>query len=290
MDINMRTILFIPGNNPNLITNADLLGSDGVVFDLEDAVPKHEKDSARILVRNALRDLDLEGISKCVRINGLNTEWWEEDLELIAMVDPDVLMIPKVENAEEVQMVCRKIEEVNKQCDSKLFIIIETALGIERAFSIGQASHKIAFLSIGGEDFSADLGATRTRESKELEYARSRIVVAARASGVSPIDTVFPRIEDIEGLKEDTINAKNLGFDGKIAIAPRQVDIINDIYTPSYKSYRSALALVKASIEAEKLGKGVFSYKGKMVDGPVVDQQRRIIDLYERVNGGERYE
>ncbi|WP_272878378.1 HpcH/HpaI aldolase/citrate lyase family protein [Clostridium sp. Cult3] len=286
-----RTMLFIPGNSPSMIINGDVFGSDSIIYDLEDAVSPGEKDSARILVRNVLSQSDFGNIEKIVRINAINTEYWKKDLDEILLADIDGFLIPKVENKEDIHIVESYLGEVGERLSidvSKVTIIplIETALGVENAFEIAKASSRITALFLGAEDLTADLGAKRTKEGLEIFYSRSRLVVAGRAAGVDIIDTPFTDVNDDEGLRNDAEFAKDLGFTGKSVISPRHIDTVNHVFTPSIEEYQYARRVVNAIERAEKEGKGVIALDGKMVDAPIVNRAKQIINMWESIGGG----
>ena len=230
-----RSMLFVPGNTPNLLVNAPYLGADAVIFDLEDAVAPAEKDSARILVRNTLRSVDLGGRETIVRINAIDTEYWKKDIDAVAPQRPSILMVPKSSRAEDIQAVDDYVTRVEERLGApqhaiRLMPLIETALGVENAFSIAAASPRVAALFLGAEDLTADLRCQRTKEGREIEYARTRLVVAARAANVDVYDTPFTDVNDDEGIWEDARVAKSLGFTGKASISPRHIQAINAVF------------------------------------------------------------
>ena len=219
-----RSMLFMPGNNPGMLLNADILGADAAILDLEDAVSPAEKDAARILVRNAIKTLKYK-CEVCVRINSIDTTFWKEDLDEILPLRPDLIMPPKISTAQDVLVVDAYMTELEKKHGMevgtvKLIPLIETALGIENAYAIASSCPRVAAMLLGGEDLTADLQCKRTKEGKEIFYSRSRMVVAARAAGVDCYDTPFTDVNDDEGLREDAAFAKALGFTGKSSITP----------------------------------------------------------------------
>ena len=286
-----RTMLFIPGNNPSMILNGHVFGSDSIIYDLEDAVSPGEKDSARILVRNILSRGNFDNVENVVRINALNTEYWKKDLDEILPVGIDVVLVPKAECKEDIHRVESYMEEVGKRLnidiDNVLIMpLIESALGIENAFEIGKASKKITGLFLGAEDLTADLGAKRTKQGDEIFYSRSRLVVAGKAAGVDVIDTPFTDVNDDEGLMIDARFAKDLGFTGKSLISPRHIDIVNKVFTPSLEDYQYAKRVLYTIEKAEKEGKGVVALDGKMIDAPIVDRAKQVIDMWNSTRGG----
>lgn len=286
-----RTMLFIPGDNPGMLLNGGVLGADSIIFDLEDAVSLTEKDSARILVRNALKNLDYGKTEVIVRINALNTDYWKKDLDQIIPALPDVIMPPKIERAKDIEKICEYISKIEKDMGIedktiKIIPIIETSLGIENSFQIGQASPRLEALFLGAEDLTANIGAKRTKSGDEIFYSRSRIVIAAKASEIQAIDTPYTDIDDEEGLKKDAQFAKDMGFDGKASISPRHVETINKVFTPSEEEIEFAKEVIEAINRAEEEGRGVISMKGQMIDAPIVNRANHVLEIYKSVMGG----
>lgn len=286
-----RTMLFIPGNNPSMILNGSIFGSDSIIYDLEDAVSPAEKDSARILLRNILSKGKFENVENVVRINALNTEFWKKDLDEMLSVDIDVVLVPKIEYKEDIHRVENYIEEVGKRLnidtDEILIMpLIESALGIENAFEIAKSSKKIVALFLGAEDLTSDIGAKRTKKGYEIFYSRSRIIIAAKAAGIDVIDTPFTDVNDSEGLLLDARFAKDLGFTGKSIISPRHIDIVNKVFTPSLEDYEYAKRVLYTIKKAEKEGKGVVALDGKMIDAPIVHRAQQVIDMWNSTRGG----
>ena len=280
-----RSMLFFPGNSANMLLNADYLGSDSIILDLEDAVAQAEKDSARILVRNAILSL---GFTKevIVRINPLDSPYWEKDLEQIIPAKPDMIMPTNVSGADYVQTISKKIAQIEENCGMeigtvKLIPLIETALGVEKAFEIATADPRVKAIFLGGEDLTADMQCKRTKEGKEIFYARSRMVMAARAAGIDVYDTPWTDVEDYDGLIEDAKFAKSLGFSGKSAISPRHVRFINEIFSPTEAEIQYAHDVFAAIEKGKAEGKGVVSLRGKMIDAPIVARARQVLETAE---------
>ena len=201
-------MLFIPGNTPNLLMNADVLGADSIILDLEDAVSPAEKDAARILVRNAMTFLDFSRVETIVRINSVDTPFWKKDLDTILPLKPTLIMPPKTSAAQDVLTVDAYMSQLEDKLGMarntvRLIPLIETALGLENAFQIAAASSRVAALFLGAEDLTADLRCKRTKEGEEIAYARARMVAAARAAGVDVYDTPFTDVNDDEGIRVD---------------------------------------------------------------------------------------
>ena len=276
-----RSRLYLPGNEPKFYPNAGLHKPDAIILDLEDSVAPTEKDSAQLLVRNALRSIDFYGAERMVRINqlpiGLN------DLDFIVPHNVHVILIPKVENADQINQVEAKVDELKTSHKIKNNIyfmpIIESALGVEKAFEIAMASKFNCALAVGLEDYTADIGTQRSNEGTESFVARSKVVNAAKAAGIQAIDTVFSDVNDMEALRESVIEAKQLGFEGKGCIHPRQVKVINETFLPTEAEIKKAAKIVEAFEEAKNKGLGVVSLGSKMIDAPVVKRAERIVKL-----------
>ncbi|PJA96608.1 MAG: citrate lyase ACP [Ignavibacteriales bacterium CG_4_9_14_3_um_filter_34_10] len=276
-----RSRLYLPGNEPKFFVNAGLHKPDGIILDLEDSVSPSEKDAARILVRNALRSVDFYGVERMVRINQLPLGL--EDLRFVVPHGVDVILIPKCESTEQIKMVDDEIKmlraEYNFNNEIYLMPIIESAKGIMDAFEIATASENICALTIGLEDYTADLGTQRTDDGRESFFARSVIVNSAKAAGIQAIDTVFSDVNDMNGLYESVIEAKSLGFEGKGCIHPRQIEVIHKAFAPTEKEIEKAKKIILAFEEAERNGLGVVSLGSKMIDAPVVKRAFNTIKL-----------
>ncbi len=276
-----RSRLYLPGNEPKFFPNAGLHKPDGIILDLEDSVAPSEKDAAQILVRNVLRTIDFYGSERMVRINQLPLGL--DDLKFVVPHNVHVLLIPKVESAEQVKSVDEEVKKLKKEfrIRNEIFYmpIIESALGVIKAYEIATASENNCALAIGLEDYTADIGAQRTNEGRESFYARSVLVNAAKAAGIQAIDTVFSDVNDMEGLRESVLEAKSLGFDGKGCIHPRQIPVVHEAFAPTEEEIEKAKKIVEAFEEAERKGLGVVSLGSKMIDPPVVKRALRVLEL-----------
>jgi len=279
----IRSMLFIPGNKEKLLSKVATVNSDGVVLDLEDSVPFSEKDVARRLILGILDTLEQYKKKVYVRVNGLSTGFIKKDISGIIHKNLDGLMIPKVETAKEV----KDIEEivrciaVDKKLDAnnlRFHVTLETALGVINAYEIANSSKRIEAVSFGAEDFTLDIGATRTIEGCELFYSRSKILLCAKAAGVLAMDTVFSDLSDEEGLVRDSKNSKMLGFDGKYVIHPKQVAIVNKVFTPSDEEIEFAKKVIVAFKEADRKNQGVITVEGKMIDAPILEKAKRLMN------------
>ena len=287
-----RSLLFLPGNNPNMLVNGDILGADAVILDLEDAVAPDEKDAARILVRNALSALDYSRVEVIIRINALDdTLFWQKDLEEVVPMRPSLIMPTKVTDAAYVQTIAAYIGKVEQrheipQGTVRIMPLIETALGLENAFSIATADSRVEALFLGAEDLTADLRCVRTKQGNEIFYARSRMVCAARAAGIDVYDTPFTDVHDDEGLIADVETSKALGFSGKASISPRHISAINRIFSPTLFEVEYAREVLAAIEEALRQGKGAASLYGKMIDAPIVNRAKQVLANHETITGG----
>ena len=273
--------LYLPGNTPSMMLNAGLHHPHGIILDLEDSVAPAKKEEARILVRNALCQVDFYGAERMVRINQLPAGM--EDLEEVVPFYPHLILLPKCEHASQVREAAERIGAILKKHSQKreifLMPIIESALGVEHAFEIASASTGVVAMAIGLEDYTADLGVQRSATGEESLYARTRMVNACKAAGIQPIDSVFSDVADTEGLRKNLETSRSLGFEGMGCIHPRQVPVIHEAFTPAEEEIEKAARIVEAYEEAEASGSGVVALGSKMIDPPVVKRAQRILDL-----------
>ncbi|WP_096393214.1 CoA ester lyase [Halorubrum trapanicum] len=283
-----RSLLFSPGDSPDLMRKAPDAGADVICFDLEDAVAPGRKDEARAAVREVLADPDFDPDAEvCVRLTaespaadldgvlGEGGEDGDRPEEGTDEVRLDAVMLPKVEAADRVERVAELCAERGR--DLAVFALVETAAGVLAAQSIAAADATDA-LVFGAEDLAADVGATRSDEGTEVLYAREHVVLAASAAEVDAIDTVYTDFSDEAGLREDAAFARRLGYDGKLAIHPAQVAPINEAFTPDSADVEWAEAVLDARDEAEREGRAVFQVDGEMIDAPLIAQAERILD------------
>ena len=281
-----RSLLFIPSNNPAMLQNADVFGSDSVIFDLEDAVNVTEKDNARNLLYYYLLEHTNLNMEVIVRINGLDTDYYFEDLNKIVSDNIDAIMLPKarINDVKLLDELLSKIENEKKLTKKiKIIPIIELAISILEVDIIASLA-RVDGILLGAEDLSSDLEVERTKIGKEIEYARSRVAIACKAYKIDAIDTPFTDVNDIEGLSKDCIICKELGMNAKAAIHPNQIDTINDAFLPSTKLIVWAKKVMLATKEANEKGIGAFSLDGKMVDKPVIERAMKILQKAERFN------
>lgn len=290
----LRSLLFVPGNSPKMMTNCGYFAADAVIFDLEDAVSPDEKDAARLLVKYALEHLDLKQSKPIVRINSLDTPHWEADLRQVVPQRPYAILLPKTNCAADLQTLGEKLTQLEVESgleagSIRLIALLETSLGVENAASIAAATPRLLALFLGAEDLTADLRCRRTKEGAEIAYARSRIVMAARSAGIFAIDTPFTDVEDDQGAYADSVLAKGLGFDAKAAISPRHIGLINRAFSPTKAEVDYAHAVLEAIEEGKRQGKGAVALKGKMIDAPIVSRAHQTLAAAEQIlaQGGD---
>ena len=284
-------MLYIPGNNPAMIQQGGIYGADSILLDLEDAVALNQKDAARTLVRNMMKVVDFYDTEVCVRVNHLSTPFGLADLEEIVPLQPSAIRYPKTESPEEVAELLKIIEKIEDRHGlphnkMNLHAMIETAMGVQNVFNIASMFSRVDAITIGGQDLTADMNIIYTPDGAGIDFARKRIVMAAKASHIDVIDTVFPDVNDEEGLRRETEYAKKIGFTGKAVINPRQIDIIHEVFTPTEDEIRKAFRIVKEFRTNSAAGIGVFAIDGKMIDAPVVSRAEYILRLANVTVGG----
>lgn len=279
-----RTMMFVPGSNPSMIKEAYIYGADSIMFDLEDAVAITEKDSARFLVYNALKTVDYGSTELVVRINGLDTPFGKDDIEAVVRAGVDVIRLPKTERKEDILAVEEVIEAVERKIGreigaTKMMAAIESPIGVINAYEIASSSKRLIAIALGAEDYVTNMKTKRYANGLELLGARTQIIIAARAAGIYAIDTVYTEVDNEEGFKNEVELIKQLGFDGKSVINPRQIPLVNQVYTPSPEEIKKSVNVIRAAKEAEERGLGVISLNGKMIDKPIVDRAERVLQL-----------
>lgn len=269
-----------------MLQQGGVYGADSVLLDLEDAVALNQKDAARILVRNILKTIDFYSCEVTVRVNHIDTPFGMADLEEIVPLQPEAIRFPKTESVEDLKELIAKIEEIENKHNlphdkMKIHAMIETAKGVRNVYDIAGYSSRVDAITIGGQDLTADMNIVKTKDNAGIDYARKQIVMAAKANRIDVIDTVFADVEDDEGLREETIYAKKIGFTGKAVINPRQIDIVNEVFMPTEDEIRKALRVYRGWVNAKKEGLGVFAIDGKMVDAPVMARAKYVLDMAE---------
>jgi citrate lyase subunit beta/citryl-CoA lyase len=277
-----RSLLYVPGNMPAMLQNIPVFNADGVMIDLEDAVPLAEKDAARVLARNFLRALRERETEIFVRINGLDTKYALDDLREVLPALPDGIRLPKADGPEVVERLDTLLTEHEERLhlDIGRFSIlpsIESAVGILNCVQTARASRRIVALAFGAEDYTASMEIQRTRSGEELFSARTQIVWAAKAAGVQAIDSVFSDVNDVDGLRAETALVRTLGFTGKSLVNPRQIDVVHDVFRPTPEEIAHAVEVMDAIRRAREMGTGVISLRGRMVDAPVVKRAARTL-------------
>jgi citrate lyase subunit beta/citryl-CoA lyase len=265
-----------------MIQKGPHLGADAVILDLEDSVSPEEKDAARILVARAIETIDFGGSEVMVRINPIHAGGLD-DLPVVLAAGPDSIVVPKCESRDDVLTVDNAINDFNPAKPVAILPMIETAKGILNAYEVASASGRVDAVTFGGEDFTQDIGATRTKEGREIFWGRSMLVIAAKAAGVQALDTVFSDLKDEEGLRRDTRTIKEMGFDGRAAVHPAQIEIIHEVFTPTETELQRAADVVSAAQKARREGLGVAVVKGKMIDKPIIQRAEKIIRIAERL-------
>ncbi|EAV38724.1 citrate lyase, beta chain [Oenococcus oeni ATCC BAA-1163] len=279
-----RTMMFVPGNNPAMLKDAGIYGADSIMFDLEDAVSLSEKDAARILVFNALTTQDYGDAELVVRVNGLDTPFFKNDVYAMVKAGVDVIRLPKTESAEMMRQLESVIEEAEKKFSievgtTHMMAAIESAKGVLNAPEIAAASDRMIGIALSAEDYTTDMKTHRYPDGAELEFARNMVLHAARAAGIAAFDTVFTNMNDTEGFIRETQYIHQLGFDGKSLVNPRQISLVNQVYAPSESEIEKAEDVINAIEEAKAKGSGVISLNGQMVDRPVVLRAQRVMKL-----------
>ena len=289
MDL-LRSLLFIPGNRERFLAKAQTLHADALVPDLESSIPDTEKASARQMVREAMADLASSGQQVYVRVNPMDSADVWDDLNAVVSEHLTGVVIPRIESADDI----RRLDEIltsmehGKQLPfgrTHIIAFIESALGVIRAFEIATASSRITAIALGAEDFTADMGVARTPGGAEILYARTHVAVAARASHKLAIDAPFVAIGDEADLEQDARMALHLGFKGKFAIHPSQIEQINGIFVPSEEEIGQAKRIIKAFQEAVSGGKGTCSLDGKMIDSDIALRAQKLLRTAASVAG-----
>ncbi|EGY35127.1 citrate lyase beta chain [Aggregatibacter actinomycetemcomitans serotype e str. SC1083] len=285
-------MLFVPGSNAAMLSNSFIYKPDSIMFDLEDAVALKEKDTARLLVAHTLQHPLYKDIETVVRVNPLDSEFGVADLNIVVRAGVDVVRMPKTETAQDVIDMDREITEIEKACgrevgSTKMLAAIESPLGITQANQIATASKRLIGIALGAEDYVRNLKTERSPEGIELLFARCSILQAARAAGIQAFDTVYSNANNEEGFLKEAALIKQLGFDGKSLINPRQIELLHNLFAPTQKDVDQAKRIIEAAEEAERQGSGVVSLNGKMIDAPIIDRAKLVL---ERAKSGIREE
>ncbi|HDR0619023.1 citrate (pro-3S)-lyase subunit beta [Pasteurella multocida] len=287
-----RSMLFVPGSNAAMLSNSFIYQPDAIMFDLEDAVALKEKDSARLLVAHALQHPLYQEMETIVRINPLESEFGLLDLNAVVRAGVDIVRMPKTERAEEVIALDQAITEIEQACgrevgSTKILAAIESALGITQANHIATASSRLIGIALGAEDYVRSLKTERSADGIELLFARCSILQAARATGIQAFDTVYSNVDDEAGFLQEAGLIKQLGFDGKSLINPRQIELLHHLFSPTQKEVDHANKIIVAAQVAEQQGLGVVSLNGKMIDAPIIERAKLVL---QRAQSGIREE
>ncbi|RGE48068.1 citrate lyase subunit beta [Mannheimia granulomatis] len=275
-------MLFVPGSNAAMLSNTFIYKPDAIMFDLEDAVALQEKDSSRILVAHALQHPLYQDMETVVRVNPLDSEFGLKDLNAVVRAGVDVVRMPKTETAQDVIDMDNAITEIEKACGRELgstlmLAAIESPLGITQANQIATASNRLIGIALGAEDYVRNLKTERSADGIELLFARCSILQAARAAGIQAFDTVYSNINNEEGFLNEAALIKQLGFDGKSLVNPRQIELLHNLFAPTQKDVEQAQSIIEAAEEAKRKGLGVVSLNGKMIDAPIIDRAQLVL-------------
>ncbi|UTW55046.1 CoA ester lyase [Kordiimonas sp. SCSIO 12610] len=273
-----RSVLFMPGSNPRVIEKARTLDVDVIVFDLEDATAPEAKETARGLVSEALKDGAFGNSKLVVRINGLATRWWQDDIAAIGALNPEAIIVPKINDANDVSIIMDAMNKAGAN-DTNLWAMLETPIAFLNAGQIAGSSDRLQALVVGTNDLVKDLRARHVPNRESVITALGTAVLAARAYGLLVIDGVYNDFMDDEGLRLHALQARDMGYDGKSLIHPSQVAITNEVFSPSHDEIADAKALITAYKEAKVLNKGVATFKGKMIEELHVVEAERILDV-----------
>lgn len=279
-----RSMMFLNAQKPSLIKDPYIYNADSLMLDLEDAVAVTAKDTARFSLYHALKTIDYRGCEKVVRINGLDTDLWREDIRCSVAGGAEVLRIPKTESAEMVRTVedavLRAEQEFERPVGSTLLMAaLESARGVMNAYEVCTSSDRMIGIALSGGDYTKDLQTVITGTGVELMGARQQMIIAARAAGVQCFDTVWTNLQDMDGFRKEVETIRQMGFDGKSIINPRQIPIVHEVFTPSMKDIIFAEKVIREIDTKKAQGIGVFTVDGKMIDIAFYDGARRTISL-----------
>ena len=279
-----RSMMFLNCQKPSLIKDPYIYAPDSIMLDLEDAVAEREKDAARFSLYHALKEIDYRGVERVVRINGLDTDMWQEDIRCAVAGGCDAIRIPKTETAEDVQRVEAAVEAAEDEFHMEkgrtlIMAALESAKGVMNAYEVCKASPRLFGIALSGGDYTKDLQTTISGTGVELMGARQHMIIVARAAGVQCFDTVYTNLNDMEGFRKDVETIHAMGFDGKSIITPRQIPIVHEVFTPKQKDIRLAEKVVREIDTKKAQGIGVFTVDGKMIDIAFYDGAKRTLAL-----------
>ncbi|MFJ5385298.1 citrate (pro-3S)-lyase subunit beta [Pectobacterium sp. CHL-2024] len=277
-----RSMLFLPGANAAMLSNAFIYKPDSIMFDLEDAVSLREKDTARLLVFHALQHPMYRDIETVVRINQLSTPFGLLDLEAAVRGGADVIRLPKTDSTDDVDELEHHLVRIEKACgrevgSTRIMAAIESAVGVINAVAIARSSERMIGIALAAFDYVMDMQ-TERGDGTELFYARCAVLHAARAAGIDAFDVVYPNVNEDAGFLKEVDLIRKLGFNGKSLINPRQIELLHNAYAPTQDEVDYSHLVIKAAEEGERAGLGVISLNGKMIDGPIIDHARRVLE------------
>lgn len=282
-----RSLLYVPGSSKKMITKALEINADSIILDLEDAVSLSEKESARQLVKESIAIFKEKGKEIIVRINDVKTQNGVLDVEMMVEELPNAVIVPKAdEEAITIADILIKSTEMRygiKDFKIEIIPLLETSYSIVNAYKIMTSSNRISAVQFGAEDLTKELGIERTKEGKEIDYARNVIVQAGNACKIDILDTPNTSIDDDRGLREDTLIAKKIGFTGKTCIHPSQIAIVNETFTPKLVDVEKAREIINAFDESVRLGKGACMFEGRMIDNPIADRARKLVEKADNI-------
>ncbi|WP_313076293.1 aldolase/citrate lyase family protein [Lacrimispora sp.] len=279
-----RTMMFLNAQKPGLVKDPYIYNPDSIMLDLEDAVAENQKDVARFSLYHALKEIDYRGCERVVRINGLDTAYWKEDIRCAVAGGCDAIRIPKTETPEEVRAVEAEIAMAEKDFNipvgrTLIMAAIESARGVMKALDVCESSERLFGIALSGGDYTKDLQTRITGTGVELMGARQNMIIAARAAKVQCFDTVFTDLDNMDGFRKEVETIHLMGFDGKSIVNPRQIPVVHDIFTPTQKDIIFAEKVVKEIEDKREKGIGVFTVDGKMIDIAFYDGAKRTIEL-----------
>ena len=278
-----RALLYMPGDDRRKIEKATTLGVDSICMDMEDGVALNKKDEARAVIAQAMKELDFRASERCIRINSIGSGMEKYDLAAALTTNPDAIVVPKIETAEQVRWVSEHIEthELSSRKNIgtiRLLVGVETAKGILNLKEIAEADKRLEAIIFGGEDYAASVGAVRTKGATELLYARQATVMACAANDLQAIDIVFIDFKDPEGLRLEAEQGAGFGFSGKQIIHPNQVAVVQEAFTPSEAAIEYARRIVESFESSQKEGKGAYALDGKMIDMPLLKNAQKVLE------------
>lgn len=279
-----RSMMFLNCQKPGLIKDPYIYSPDSIMLDLEDAVAESEKDAARYSLFHALKEIDYRGVERVVRINGLDTPHWQEDVRVCMAGGADVIRIPKVETPHDIHTVERALALAETEFGIEsgrtlLMAAIESCAGVMNVYDICRSSDRLIGIALSGGDYTKDLQTTISGTGVELNGARQQLIIAARAAKVQCFDTVYTNLDDMDGFRKEVEMIKMMGFDGKSIINPRQIPIVHEVFTPTRKEIIFSEKVVREIDEKKAQGIGVFTVDGKMIDIAFYDGAKRVIEL-----------